>query len=212
MNMYFAAAFLFCVSPSAFAQNSAELNNTATVERMCKLSLVQHMLFPSIDVNTVGQTLEASGILRIHCNKGIGFNILVGKGGNSSVLYSQSYREGFNPYTHIFGCQRAMSNGSSTLAYTLIKGDVGDPYNAANEPYVVNVRQQYGTPGHLQTLDPTLYASHVERACNNPFYAYANLTFTVNTPQNIIVRGRISPPKTVRYGTYVDYMTISVNF
>lgn len=203
---------LLLLSSPVFAQNSSELSHTATVERMCTISTVQNMVFPSIDVNAVGQTFDAQGILRIHCNKGAGFNVTVGKGGNSSVTYTQSYREGFNPYTHNFGCQRAMSNGSSTLAYTLIKGDIADPYNGANEPYAVSVRQQYGTPGNLQTLDPALYASHTARACDNPFYAYASLTFTINAPQNIIVRGRIAPTKNVRYGAYVDYMTINITF
>ena len=198
---------VLCVSASAGAQNSTTLDNKATVVSSCTIATVQHLTFAAIDVNSSGQTLSGEGTIQAHCSKGA-YNIKVLNGPNTatnSIIYR---KEGSgSTYTHRWGCQRAMANGTHTIPYSLVVGPNGTYFNDANGVFDTTV-YTFGP----QTLPTATYNSHASSACNDPMVRYTQILATTNSPTNVTIYAKMTVPKTAKYGVYTDALTISVEF
>lgn len=194
--------FLFVIAPSVYAQ-SANLNNTSTVVRACTISTVQHMSFPSLDVNSPGLTLTANGTVQIMCTPG-NYSIYILGGNNNTVSYTRSDRN------HYFSCNRSMKNGNSTLPYSILIGD-GQYAGYPNTGDTLSI-------GYYDLRDYPLateyYDRGMSRACDDPtvVYGYANFVPNNKAPQNIIIKGRITAAKNIKPGVYMDTITLAVTF
>lgn len=197
---------LLCVPSSVWAQNSATLDNKATVVSSCTIATVQHLTFAAIDVNSPGQTLSGQGTVQVHCSKGA-YDIKV-LNGPSAVNNSVTYRkEGSGNYIHRWGCQRAMSNGTHMIPYSIVVGPNGTYFNDANGVFDTTI-YTFGPA----TLPTATYNAHANRACNDPIVRYTVVSATTNRPENVTIYAKMTVPKTAKYGVYADAVTISVEF
>lgn len=198
---------LICLPPVAFAQNSVELSNKSTVVSSCTIATVQHLTFAAIDVNSPGQTLSGEGTVQVHCSKGA-YDIKVLNGpntANNSIIYRKE-GSGSN-YTHRWGCQRAMSNGTHTIPYSLVVGPNGTYFNDTNGVFDTTV-YTFGP----QTLATATYNANASRACNDPMVRYTQVVANTNSPTNVTIYAKMTVPKTAKYGVYTDALTVSVEF
>lgn len=199
---------LLLFSLPVFAQNSLELNHTVTVERMCTISTVQHMVFPTVTLNSVNTQSTAQGIVQILCTKG-SYYVNVSGGNNGTVTYTKDTLNN-NPLNqlHYFSCNRAMKNGAHSLPYDILVGEGNDAgYPNTGDTLSIGF-YTFGPP----TLSTAVYNESAAAACNNPIAYHSNLQFKDNVPQNLIIRGRMTPPKGVRTGVYSDNISVIVRF
>lgn len=195
----------------ANAQSSANINNTAKVESMCTIATVQNMTFPAVDVNSAGTTSNAQGVLRVLCTKNLNYSINLGAGDAGVVTYNVvNIGQGGFPYVHSWGCQRAMKNGSQSIPYDILVGEVDNSYNTANSVYATVARTWASGP--TVTAEVAKYNS--DQACGTtvPALPYTRVMFTDPIAQNVVIRGRMTPPKSVKKGVYTDNLAVTISF
>ena len=206
MIKYF-TPLLLCFSSAAFAQSSVELSNKATVVSSCTIATVQHLTFPAIDVNSPGQTLSGEGTVQVYCSKGTyDIKILNGPSSTNNTVTYKKDGIGSN-YTHRWGCQRSMANGTLTIPYNIVVGPEGTTFNDANAVFDTTV-YTFGP----QTLSTDIYNQNANRACNDPLVRYTQVSSTANASKNVTIYAKMTVPKTAKYGVYTDAVTISVQF
>lgn len=103
-----------------------------------------------------------------------------------------------------------MKNGNSTLAYSILIGN-GQNAGYPNTGDTLNI-------GYYDVRDYPLAAEYYDRgmsrACVDPtvVYGYARFLSDNKASQNVTVTGRITVPKNMTPGVYVDSITLAVTF
>lgn len=200
-NIVFVSVLLICAHSFAQAQ-SLNTVQSATVDSSCSISTTQNITFSAFNPLNFG-VMASSGALQVQCTKG-SYSVSRNIGENSDNFSKSVKRENTD------GTLNGNVSTVSLVCSSYMKGPDGSfiEYRIGDRPSFTSMYR--GTAGYTQAD---------RRNCSTTDTVLQDtLTFNENSSQTVLITATIGNSqdkteyKSLRGGTYIDTLTVSVTF